>query len=94
MGTTAGAAAQLRTGAALGMFIREGNNRGPAADAATGRQTGHLQDKRNNKGLFKRKTKGYAASVAHVDAVCLLDCLCMSTHPASIRTPTSFKVHI
>jgi hypothetical protein len=35
------------------MFIREGNNRGPAADAATGRQTGHLQDKRNTRTIIR-----------------------------------------
>jgi hypothetical protein len=42
-----------RTGAASGMFIREGNKRGPAADAATGRQTGHLQDKRNTRTIIR-----------------------------------------
>jgi hypothetical protein len=39
-----------RTGVASGMFIREGNNRGTAADVTvTGRQTGHLQDQRNTR---------------------------------------------
>jgi hypothetical protein len=54
MGTTAGAAAQGLV-QLWGCLYERGiiTGRGPAADAATGRQTGHLQDKRNTRTIIR-----------------------------------------